>query len=652
MQKFDVIIVGFGWSAIPLIRELERTGVEFTCISGEGDTVWDALSAAGRLDFDLVSDYQTSFFSFDLVSQYKRDYHPTADEFYAMRQRLQREYGRKVVRDRVIRVDNFADHSLVSTASGNTLKATHVVLATGFQRPISADLEEIDYGVSNRTFVFDTMGDSTNLMISKLAPNNNKIIVRTNGFTPIDKVLAIGPPEQRKIVALSRLEFHNFRYFSHRDFASVSFGPPGGEGDPPFLLADQYPDTVRGNGPQAAGGTGGAGVAGPANGTVITKYWPIDLYSKEFGGNLEDAIARGYLLNDIAMWLWTGQVIVVPKSTPIDLEQKTVNWRGFRRRFDEYIPGGDEHPRLPEITLGGKNPFRYAYRDSFMGVLNPQLNNVYFLGYTRPMIGGSPNISEMQALFIHKMIVQPDFKQRIHGNLKARIAAYNAFYYGNSPPGTRDHVVYYGFYNDELARLMGIDHRPEHIQSLSDMIFYYAFPNDAFKYRIKGEYAVEGMGDLYRRINREYGGFILPMAFFLTGIAEGPSRRSQWQRQTYRHFINDMRYKEPFRSFLERYVQTYRRVTGMAVEGAADPEWDAMAECAAGTRRRLARRVPAPATGKFDEAMQNEIHRLASLLGQGRQALVYTLMQMDAASQKNFEVMLNPPEYDLPFLHP
>lgn len=646
MRKFDVIIVGFGWSAIPLIRELERTGVEFLCISGEGDTVWDALSAAGRLDFDLVSDYQTSFFSFDLVSHYKRDYHPTADEFYAMRLRLQREYGRKVVRDRVIRVDNFADYSVISTASGNTLKARHVVLATGFQRPISADLNEIDYGVSNRTFVFDTMGDSANLMISKLAPNNNKIIVRTNGFTPIDKVLAIGPPELRKIVALSRLEFHNFRYFSHRDYASVFFGPPGGEGQPPILLGDQYPDTVRGHGSQAAGG------AGPANGTVITKYWPIDLYSMEFGENLEDAIARGYLLNDIAMWLWTGKVIVVPKSTPVDFEKKTVHWRGFQRRFDEYIPGGDEHPRLPEITAGGDIPFRYTYRDSFMGVIHPKLQNVYFLGYTRPMIGGSPNISEMQALFIHKMIAQPDFHHRIHGNLKARIAAYNDFYYGNTSPGARDHVVYYGFYNDELARLIGIDHRPEHIQSLSDMVFYYAFPNDALKYRLKGEYAVEGMADLYRSISREYGGFVLPMAFFLTGIAEEPARRSHWRRQTYRHIINDMRYKEPYRPFLERYVQIYRRVTGMAVADTADPEWDAMAERAADTRRRLARRVPPPVTGKFDEAMQKEIRRLGSLLGQGRQALIYTLIQMDAASQKNYEVMLNPPEHDLPFLRP
>ena len=140
------------------------------------------------------------------------------------------------------------------------------------------------------------------------------------------------------------------------------------------------------------------------------------------------------------------------------------------------------------------------------------------------------------------------------------------------------------------------------------------------------------------------------MAFFLTGIAEEPAGRSQWRRQTYRHIVNDMRYKEPYQPFLERYMQTYRRVTGMAVAEAADPEWDAMAEQAADTQRQLARHVPPPATGKFDQAMQEEIRRLSSLLGQGRQPLIYTLMQMDAASQRNFEIMLNPPEYDPPFL--
>lgn len=629
-----------------MIRELERTGDEFICISEAGDTVWDSMSASGRLDFDLVSDFQTSFFSFDMVSRYSRDYHPTAGEFYAMRLRLQREFGRKVMHDRVIRVDNFADHSVVYTASGNTFQAGHVVLATGFQRSINADLNEIDYGVSNRTFVFDTMGDSANLMISKLVPNNNKIIVRTSGFTPLDKVLAIGPPEQRKIVALSRLEFHNFRYFSHYDYASVFFGPASGEGHPPFLLGDQFPDSVRGDVTQAPGR------AGPANGTVITKYWPIDLYSREFGGNLEEAIVKGYLLNDIAMWLWTGRVIVVPRNTPIDFEKKTVGWNGFKRRFDTYVAGGDELPRLPAISVNDDEPFRYAYRDSFMGVVHPKLNNVYFLGYTRPMIGGSPNISEMQALFIHKLIAQPDFHRRIHGNLKDRIAAYNDFYYGGTLPGTRDHVVYYGFYNDELARLIGVDHRPEHIKSLSDLIFYYAFPNDSFKYRIKGEYAVEGVGDLYRRINREYGGFVLPMAFFLTGIAEEPASRAQWRRQTYRHIVNDMRYKEPYRAFLERYVQIYRKVTGMTVAEDADPEWDAMAERAAATRQRLARQIPPPARGRFDEAIEGEIRRLGSLLAQGSQSLVYVLMQLDATNQKKFEVMLNPPEYDLPFLRP
>src|SRR5262249_40610580 len=51
----DVIVVGFGFSAVPLIRELDATRTGFTIISAEDNSVWDNLNKSGRLDFDLVS---------------------------------------------------------------------------------------------------------------------------------------------------------------------------------------------------------------------------------------------------------------------------------------------------------------------------------------------------------------------------------------------------------------------------------------------------------------------------------------------------------------------------------------------------------------------------------------------------------------------
>ena len=156
----EVCIIGFGFSAIPLIRELERTKTEYQIISAENDSVWDKLDKSGNLDFNLVSSYQTSFYSFDLVKDYEKDYYPTAKQFYEMHKRWRAVYGDRVIRDLVVRIDNFKDHSLITTSSGQTFQARSVVIATGFGRLMNSFLNEFDYSVSNKTFVLAGMGDS------------------------------------------------------------------------------------------------------------------------------------------------------------------------------------------------------------------------------------------------------------------------------------------------------------------------------------------------------------------------------------------------------------------------------------------------------------------------------------------------------------
>ena len=55
-RDVDIVVVGFGFSAIPLLRELERTGEDFVVLEkSEGGTVWHRLERDGKLDFDLAS---------------------------------------------------------------------------------------------------------------------------------------------------------------------------------------------------------------------------------------------------------------------------------------------------------------------------------------------------------------------------------------------------------------------------------------------------------------------------------------------------------------------------------------------------------------------------------------------------------------------
>lgn len=51
MKETDVFLVGFGFSAIPLLRELDLSGVSYTIISEKDGSVWASLTAIGRARF-------------------------------------------------------------------------------------------------------------------------------------------------------------------------------------------------------------------------------------------------------------------------------------------------------------------------------------------------------------------------------------------------------------------------------------------------------------------------------------------------------------------------------------------------------------------------------------------------------------------------
>ena len=67
ITSMEVLIIGFGFSAIPLIRELERDGINYAVVSNGEGSIWDRLEKHGRLDFDLVSSVHSSLYSFELV---------------------------------------------------------------------------------------------------------------------------------------------------------------------------------------------------------------------------------------------------------------------------------------------------------------------------------------------------------------------------------------------------------------------------------------------------------------------------------------------------------------------------------------------------------------------------------------------------------
>jgi hypothetical protein len=170
-------------------------------------------------------------------------------------------------------------------------------------------------------------------------------------------------------------------------------------------------------------------------GVIAIKYWPIDSYQRLFDNDsLKKFIRDGYLLNDIAFFLEQGLVELWPKQeTVIDREEHTIRWKDNVIKYDHIVDADYEIPNLPDIIVDRdgvpKHKYEYICRNNFMGVIPKELNNIYFIGYTRPSTGGLNNIIEMQCLFTHKLITASSFHQEILENLEQRIQKYNNYYY-------------------------------------------------------------------------------------------------------------------------------------------------------------------------------------------------------------------------------
>jgi hypothetical protein len=528
IMSTEVLIIGFGFSAIPLIRELESDGIDYVVVSG-GESIWDKLEKHGRLDFDMVSSMHTSLYSFELVNRDAKDRYLTSKEFQSFIRKYLTQYSSKVIEDWVTFVENYSSHSIVRTRSGRVFEASHVVLSTAFKRKMNQLLNEFDYeSVKNKTIAITAMGDSVNLIISKLIAYNNRIVLITNGFMLLDKLSFYNDTSY----TLDQLEYHNVRRVSHLLYRkTIGLGICAGlskavcERIANFLPIDnvylKHPLSMRRV--KIDFKNLWSRQSPVPNGIIAIKYWPIDSYQKLFDNDsLKQFIRDGYLLNDIAFFLQQGLIELWPKQgTVIDREENTIRWKDNVIKYDHIIDADHEVPNLPDIIVMDREgaptgKYNYVYRNNFMGVVPKELSNIYFIGFTRPTTGGLNNIIEMQCLFTHKMISNSGFRHEVLENIEERIQKYDKYYYVFDAEGHTDHLVHYGFYTDDVARLLKINPRLSDCRSMRDLAMYFIFPNTAFKYRQSGPYKVEGAKEMVQQIYKNHKGFSIVINYLLT----------------------------------------------------------------------------------------------------------------------------------------
>jgi hypothetical protein len=527
----EVLIIGYGFSVIPLISELERDGVDYVVVSS-GESIWDKLEKYGRLDFDMVSSMHTSLYSFELVNRDTKDRYLTSKEFLSFIRKYQTQYSSKVIEDWVTLVENYSSRSMVHTRSGRIFAAKHVVIATAFKRRMNQLLNEFDYdSAKNKTIAITGMGDSVNLMISKLIPYNNRIVLITNGFWLLDKLSFYGNTSY----TLDQLEYHNIRLVAKLLYAkTIVTGLQFvliWQKLLKFLLIDRlkflsinhvyfkHPLAIR---ELKINFKNFLWQSPVPNGVIAIKYWPIDTYQRLFDNDsLKRSISDGYLLNDIAFFLQQGLVELWPKQeTVVDREERTIRWKDNVIKYDLMVDPDYEVPNLPNITVRRESSptrnYEYVCRNNFMGIVPEELRNVYFIGFIRPTTGGLNNIIEMQCLFAHKMISDPDFNREIYDNIEERLEKYNRHYHPIDAPSPTDHLVHYGFYTDDVARLMKINPRLSDCRRIRDLAIHFIFPNTAFKYRQSGRYKVDGVKEMVHQIYRSHKGFSVVVNYLLT----------------------------------------------------------------------------------------------------------------------------------------
>jgi hypothetical protein len=525
----EVLIIGFGLSAIPLIRELERDGINYAIVSN-GESIWDKLEKHERLDFDLVSSMHTSVYSFELVNRDTKDRYPTSKDFLSFVRKYLTQYSSKVMKDWVTLVENHSSNSIVHTQGGRIFATKHLVISTAFKRRMNQLLNEFDYASArSKTIAMTAMGDSVNLMISKLIPYNNRIVLITNGFILLDKLSLYDGTSY----TLDQLEYHNIRHLSNLLYRkTISTGLEC------VLLCQKLArllsidkllsiDNVYFKHPLAIRSfkvnfKNFLSQSPLPNGIIAIKYWPIDTYQALFdNGSLKQSIRDGYLLNDIAFFLEQGLVELWPKQeTVIDRERCTIRWKDNVIKYDHIVDADYEVPNLPAIVVdregAPKRNYEYVCRSNFMGIVPKELSNVYFIGFIRPTTGGLNNITEMQCLFTHKMIADPGFNQEIYENIEERIRRYNKHYHPSDAKSHTDHLTHYGFYTDDVARLIKINPRFSDCRSMRDLAIHFIFPNSAFKYRQSGPYKVEGVKEMVQQIYKDHKGFSIVTNYLLT----------------------------------------------------------------------------------------------------------------------------------------
>eukprot|EP00930_Biecheleria_cincta_P001057 TRINITY_DN102222_c0_g1_i1.p1 TRINITY_DN102222_c0_g1~~TRINITY_DN102222_c0_g1_i1.p1 ORF type:complete len:690 (+),score=84.51 TRINITY_DN102222_c0_g1_i1:54-2123(+) len=548
--EFEVCIVGLGVSSVPLIKELEQSGVGYCVVTSTAFGIWKKLHDAGE-NFDLVTTIEStnySWWSYD----YDFPFYTAKDYYAKLQAELDDAILSKVIFKDIVYIRQDGDMFQIMGKDDELLaSSSKLVHSIGFSpdQNIFSTLAKISSAETggSKHFLVSGLSDTTNMYISRLVHAGHRVTVMCEHFHVLDKIGTIhgnagGPFDQ----------YEPMQHWSGSSAAPNITGilvplPIGGAkvGSPSWVIGkvQSYVASLVGlsevidlrkfdsvSQVKAQSLVNPTQIEVPGGLGYLVKQWPADEYAKYYNDPKyrEWMLKEHILLNDIYFFIQQGLVKVHKRCEVVHLAGKRYSVAGEELEFDDVLGCSEASHKLLEIR--GCKP--YAYLDYLHGVWNRSYPNLFYLGTTRPYTGAFGCVSEMNALFVHRMITDRSFCTEMTKQFPSLMHGQRILNYSSVSEPDKLHVQWAGMHCLRIARALGCDLSYGEAKKRGLVLEWMTGPITPLRCRITGPYAVPDAAERYKRscqkihtnfmainmIYRIYGDCLVVASWFMAAV--------------------------------------------------------------------------------------------------------------------------------------
>jgi len=417
-------------SNVKLLQKLQSNSYSYKAVTENMFGIWDEVRKAGE-NFDLVSTIEATNFS-NWNYDYEKLPFYTAQEYLQMLESeiwdsIEPHIIKGVHISKVVFTGNL--YQLFDADNALVLECEHLVHSVGLRTDpdVLPNLQKCQ-SIQDSVVLIQGYSDTSNLWLSRLVLNNNKVIIASDHFVTLDKLLKTGGDNDIKnnFVPLDQLEPYQYLRTHNEMWHTSAFWRQ--------IVSPFYTSTMLGKLWKWKLGLSSLFDSSPewacneslwklfcregvsAGLFLPIKYWPVDAYASYYEDHSDYMLSNRIYLNDIYLFILLGLVTVTKRSNIVKQEDGCYLLKG--RESDttfrpDVVMGSKKAEQFAiPMTYNGKD-ICYNYTDNLYGIWNKSRPNLYFLGTTRPNTGGFGSQGEMAGLLVFELIHNQTFRTKM-----------------------------------------------------------------------------------------------------------------------------------------------------------------------------------------------------------------------------------------------